>query len=172
MFAEMKRSMEDRPAQQVMETSTSSASTSQPQTISCCLFFPLCVFSEISFANTPRQLNRITSHFLPSFCVSSIELQVFLHCFRDISLFWVPMFSLWVIHSQSSLYTLPLVSNNSHPQNINFSSFDNILSSTYYEPGTVFMLLKRELAHLTSVTTSVRMCWTWDAKSGSAILAQ
>lgn len=172
MFAEMKRSTEDRPVQQVRETSTFSASTSQPHTVSCCLFFPLCVFSEISFANTPRQLNRITSHFLPSFCVSSIELRMFLHCFRDISLFWVLMFSLWIIHSQSSLSTLPLTPANSHPQNINFSSFDKTVSSTYYEPGTVFMFSKRELAHLTSVTTSVRMCWTWDAKRGSAILAQ
>lgn len=34
------------------------------------------------------------------------------------------------------------------------------------------MSLRRESAHLTSDATSVRMCWTWDTKGGSAVFAQ
>lgn len=102
--------------------------------LSSCLFaFPFCLSSEISLKkireySQAAKSNSFSFSIIPSF---STDLMVFFLGFRDISLFWVLMLSSWIIHSQPSSPSLPLILTHSHPQNINFKSFDKILLSTY-----------------------------------------
>lgn len=98
-----------------------------------------------------------------SFWASSICIMTILHCFRDISLFWVLLpcllldNSLWVFSSF-------LLLANSHPQNINFKSFDKILLSAYYRTKYCVHVSRRKSPHLTSVTTSMGVCRICNAK--------
>ena len=100
-----------------------------------CLYFPTINFLLLGFLflslsllksplekleDSPRQLNRIASHLLSSFCISSIYTMAFLHCFRDLSLFGVLLPPSEIIRPQSSLPFPPLALANSHPQNTAF----------------------------------------------------